>query len=215
MSKQFINEVSRMKNLFDYKRGMVISEQIILNEEGGSPIAPGTLKTAVKAAIDLSNLSPEDQNYVSDTSWKSQKPDEDHGMRQCYATGFSNPPCDVIWDGYIHNYMPEDVWVKKFGTQVPDTVGGKDNKAKANTTTSTTTNTNDNYQLDTPQKIGEFQTWMDKNYGKWAYSKKYNRNYNVGGNPKFGFGVLGPNTKNAWDNKNYKEEYLKTLSANK
>lgn len=27
MSKQFINEVSRMKNLFDYKRGVVISEQ--------------------------------------------------------------------------------------------------------------------------------------------------------------------------------------------
>ena len=27
MKKQFINEVNRMKNLFDYRRGVVISEQ--------------------------------------------------------------------------------------------------------------------------------------------------------------------------------------------
>ena len=32
MSKQFINEISRMKDLFDYKRGVVISEQKFLNE---------------------------------------------------------------------------------------------------------------------------------------------------------------------------------------
>ena len=32
MKKQFINEVSRMKNLFDYKRGVVISVQKFLNE---------------------------------------------------------------------------------------------------------------------------------------------------------------------------------------
>jgi len=52
---------------------------------------------------------------------------------------------------------------------------------------------------------------MDGKYPNWAYSQKYKRNYNVGGNPKLGFGILGPNTKKAWNNPKYKEEYLKTL----
>jgi hypothetical protein len=43
MSKQFINEVSRMKDLFGYKRGVVISEQKFLNEaEIPFPAEPAT-----------------------------------------------------------------------------------------------------------------------------------------------------------------------------
>ena len=50
---------------------------------------------------------------------------------------------------------------------------------------------------------------MDRNHGKWAYSKKYNRNYSVDGKPNKGFGNMGPNTKKAWDNTEYKNAYLK------
>jgi hypothetical protein len=65
------------------------------------------------------------------------------------------------------------------------------------------------YKLDTPEKIQEFQTWMDKNHGKWAYSKKYNKSYSVDGKPNKGFGNMGPNTKKAWNNEEYKNAYLK------
>ena len=65
------------------------------------------------------------------------------------------------------------------------------------------------YKLDTPEKIQEFQTWMDKNHGKWAYSKKYNKSYSVDGKPNKGYGNMGPNTKKAWNNEEYKNAYLK------
>ena len=68
-----------------------------------------------------------------------------------------------------------------------------------------------NYKLDTPDKIQKFQTWMDKNYGKWAYSRKYNKNYSVDSKPNKGFGNMGPNTKKAWDNTEYKNAYLKEM----
>ena len=53
--------------------------------------------------------------------------------------------------------------------------------------------------LDTPEKIKAFQDWMDKNHGKWAYSKKYKRNYSVNGKPNLGYGNLGPNTRKNWE----------------
>jgi hypothetical protein len=80
-------------------------------------------------------------------------------------------------------------------------------KSKTNTSTPTTSETN--YTLDTPQKIQEFQIWMDDNYGKWAYSRKYNKNYKVNRNPKLGFGRLGPNTNKYWNTDSYRNDYLK------
>jgi hypothetical protein len=53
--------------------------------------------------------------------------------------------------------------------------------------------------LDSPEKIKAFQDWMDKNHGKWAYSQRYKRNYSVNGNPKLGYGNLGPNTRKNWE----------------
>jgi len=53
MSKQFINEVSRMKNLFDYKRGVVISEQKFLNE-AEIPFPAGVSKEAYDEIMGIS-----------------------------------------------------------------------------------------------------------------------------------------------------------------
>lgn len=72
-----------------------------------------------------SSLTESDNQYISDTSWKGQTPDETHGLRQC-KSGY-NGPCDIIWDGYIHNYMPQNLWEQKFKTFVPDMVNGQDN----------------------------------------------------------------------------------------
>ena len=100
------------------------------------------------------------------------------------------------------------------GTATPDagtgTQPGTENPAQTKTEQPAQTGAVDSdYKLDTPQKIQEFQTWMDRNHGKWAYSKKYNRNYSVDGKPNKGFGNMGPNTKKAWDNTEYKNAYLK------
>jgi hypothetical protein len=96
----------------------------------------------------------------------------------------------------------------EIGTEQPAETG---TEQPAQTGSEQTTTVDSDYKLDTPQKIGEFQTWMDKNHGKWAYSKKYNRNYSVDRSPKKGYGNMGPNTKKAWDNTEYKNAYLKEM----
>ena len=63
--------------------------------------------------------------------------------------------------------------------------------------------------LNSPDKVRAFQNWMDTNHPNWAYSKKYNRNYSVKRRPNYGYGNLGPNTKKAWNNSEYKNAYLK------
>jgi len=71
------------------------------------------------------NVTNEDTTYVGDTSWKGQTPDKDHGLRQCKSN--YNGPCDVIWDGYIHNYVSQALWKQKFQTSVPSSIDGNDN----------------------------------------------------------------------------------------
>lgn len=91
-----------------------------------------------------------------------------------------------------------------FGTGGPNVTIKKEQPDKTEEPAKQTTT---DYQLDTPEKIQEFQTWMDGKYNEWAYSKKYKKNYKVGGNPNKGFGKMGPNTTREWANK--KDEYLK------
>lgn len=64
------------------------------------------------------------------------------------------------------------------------------------------------YNLDTVKKVQDFQTWMDKK-GKWAWSERYKRWYDVRGRVNYGYGRLGPNTKKNWEK--YKNDYLKEI----
>ena len=57
MSKQFINEVSRMKDLFGYKRGVVISEQSETVDFSKFPCL-NSFKTEKKQLILLSKNNP-------------------------------------------------------------------------------------------------------------------------------------------------------------
>jgi hypothetical protein len=93
----------------------------------------------------------------------------------------------------------------------PSTTTPSNDNVSTTTTPETGGKVDSNYKLDTPDKIQKFQTWMDKNHGKWAYSRKYNRNYSVDGKPNKGFGNMGPNTKKAWDNTEFKNAYLKEM----
>jgi len=71
------------------------------------------------------DVTREDITYITDTSWKGQTPDKDHGLRQCKSN--YNGSCDVIWDGYIHNYVSQFLWEQKFKTSVPSNIDGNDN----------------------------------------------------------------------------------------
>lgn len=71
------------------------------------------------------NITEDDITYITDTSWKGQTPDKDHGLRQCKSK--YNGSCDVILDGYIHNYVSQFLWEQKFKTSVPSIIDGKDN----------------------------------------------------------------------------------------
>lgn len=71
------------------------------------------------------DVTKEDTTYILDTSWKGQTPDKDHGLRQCKSN--YNGSCNVIWDGYIHNYVSQALWEQKFQTSVPSSIDGNDN----------------------------------------------------------------------------------------
>lgn len=87
-----------------------------------------------------------------------------------------------------------------------------------NNTNNNTNNTNNNtqtsdYQLDTVDKIKNFQTWLDNNYGKWAWSTRYNRSYKVNKTPSLGWGKMGPNTTKKWADPEIRGKYLDYLGT--
>jgi len=91
------------------------------------------------------NLKKSDDDYVNDKTWKDDKgipkvfkegdPEyanfEFHGFRQCHSNYKGS--CSSIYDGYIGNYVSQNLWEKKFGIKVPELVMGKDNKDKSDT----------------------------------------------------------------------------------
>jgi hypothetical protein len=180
MNKNLITELSRMKDLLVYKKGRVISEQD-------------------------NQLQKMDDDYLN--SKPTGTPDENHGLRQCNTN--YNGPCNIIWDGYIKNYVGEDLWVKKFG-KVPDLVGDKDNKPKTKQYEQPATTQRTNYLRPTEliQNVGNktgvqaFQDWLDEKYSGWHPKYK-----TLSGDALKGYGKFGPNTSAAWAK--YKTEYLK------
>jgi hypothetical protein len=231
MSKNILNEISRMRDLFGYKKGQVISEQSYIHEDDAmvSPIKPGSIKTAMNMPEIKAEL--ETNQYLADESWKSKTLPEInlHGLRKCNMSGYKekgNMECNQIWDEHYGNFYEESVWKQKYGKDVPAEIKGtKDakgnemisnldrTKTQVQTTGTTTgatvtTGTTASSELKTVQQVQNFQNWMDDKYGEWAYSTKLKRKYKVGKNPQMGWGKLGPNTQKAWTQ--YKNEYLKT-----
>jgi len=57
---------------------------------------------------------------------------------------------------------------------------------------------------DDKPNVKKFQTWLDKTHPGWH--KKYGT---LGDNTDKGWGIFGPNTKRAWRNLKWREEYIK------
>jgi len=280
MSKELISEVDKMKNFFEYKRGLVISEQNynLIVEQTDEEIL-----TYSDKYIDTHSCDEiaDDMNKIKNTDTYTNLSKEDQGTFNDAITGLKNPGMACTLKGITYNplkkgsacnslkgYMKKQfreqlpikrdmivsqicafsyIWTEEpplngckktksdntgtnnsteNGSQTTTTQQPQDNAQTTTTTqqtqdnvqttttqqqdnTQTTTNQNVDYKLDTAEKIKEFQNWMDKNYGKWAYSSKYKRNYSVDQNTKKGWGSMGPNTTKAWGDKEKKEKYLK------
>lgn len=83
-------------------------------------------------------------------------------------------------------------------------IGGKDSpkplppvKAKPKPTITTPT------ELDTTEKVKNFQDWLDTNYPKWLNGKTLNK--------KGGYGTYGPSTQSAWST--YGTKYKEALKV--
>ena len=73
MSKQFINEVNRMKDLFGYKKGQVISEQLTTKQKeasaaGWGPVTDEYAKT-LKVGSD-GKILPKQGGTPADPLWR-------------------------------------------------------------------------------------------------------------------------------------------------
>jgi hypothetical protein len=101
-------------------------------------------------------------------------------------------------------------------TSAPVTTTQTDNTTKASTDAKTEKET----QKATQNKIAQpaelkdvkaFQDWLDTNHpGQWH--RKYQK---LESKPERGYGKFGPNTLNAWNNKEWRDAYLKSGSDNK
>ena len=100
-----------------------------------------------------------------------------------------------LWD------TKKKAWVPGTGTQ-----------AKSAGATDTTPTSTDNNTMDT-ESIQKFQDWLDSTKGKWAWSKKYQRNYKVEGKKERGYGKFGPNTTKFWNNSDIRKEYQQFLDG--
>ena len=102
-----------------------LDQQHKLYQKSSQPNANVTPDTSAAPPQLTANVTKDDITYITDTSWKGQTPDKEHGLRQCKSN--YNGPCDVIWDGYIHNYVSQFLWEQKFKTSIPSIVDGSDN----------------------------------------------------------------------------------------
>jgi len=102
MSRQFINEVNRMKDLFGYKRGVVISEQV--NTQRTNYLSPLELKqnvgnkTGVQAFQDWLDLNHK--------GWHSKYQTLDGNVPKGY--GKFGPNTNTAWITYKKEYLEKN-----------------------------------------------------------------------------------------------------------
>jgi hypothetical protein len=216
MSKQFINEVSRMKDLFGYKKGQVISEQDF------KPFDPNGSYPSLGIGGNKSMFTPKQIEAIN-AGWPKGISDEGAKALKVGPDGkilpnsTSTPNTDL-------EQMDKD-YLSKPITGKPDSNHGKQMPYKEPNGT-TSISIWDGYihnympkaiwekkfgklkpkpviqipkELKDAEGVKKFQYWMDTNHPNWV---KGSKNLNKGG----GYGKFGPSTSTAWNK--YKNEYL-------
>jgi hypothetical protein len=184
MSKQFINEVSRMKNLFDYKRGVVISEQVPNKFDPN-----GYYPSLGIGGGNKSKFTPKQIEAIK-AGWPQAISDE-------FA---KNLPVDK--NGKIIPKKDEPVTKSEPTTKSV-------NKSVTKPVNKQTSTSKDTYMspIELKQNVGNktgvqaFQDWLDTTYSGWH--KKYQK---LNGEVNKGYGKFGLYTNDAWNE--HKKEYL-------
>jgi hypothetical protein len=210
--KLVIEELSRMKSLFGYERGKVISEQKLDEDTigsyerrdlqridpGGSHLSAGD-KAADKAAAEKAattiatnnTMSAEDRQFYVNKEYCSQK---NGVVPQRSVGGYFNIPQHKFSE-VVKKYKITDAEIKAAQATCPE--------VKTQQTNSTP---KPPPQIPTELKdingVKAFQDWLDENKAGWA-SGYANNILNKTGK---GYGRMGPRTSKAWGL--FKDEYL-------
>ena len=224
MSKQFINEVSRMKDLFGYKKGQVVSEQKYTLKEDITPkqkeaIAAGwphsisdefakSLPVGPDGKIIPKKVDTPSDEFAKFPCLKSLKTEKKATVK---ATGV---PMKIGEGNLKQYYFGSDGTLYSYGQEYgkfscgtkPNTImiNGKEVSVEVSSEKPTTQTLKNVTVLAIPKSLKDaegvkkFQDWMDINHPNWVKGK----NLNKGG----GYGKFGPSTSNAWAK--YKNEYL-------
>jgi hypothetical protein len=184
MSKNILNEISRMRDLFGYKKGQVISEQ----------------EYQLSEQVDVSKLPLGTEGDFLDK------------LKAAGINGNSDPNFNKYyeWRDGIGSYFKRQTplaTTTKQPTVKPQVPTSNTTKQKSTTTDSSSkTLPNVNVfaipqQLKDKEGVKKFQDWMDANHPNWVKGKNLNK--------AGGYGKFGPNTNKAWGK--YKNEYISSI----
>jgi hypothetical protein len=189
-----IEELSRMKSLFGYERGKVISEQK-LDEDTTTGLGYGDAlinKTpaADTAAAKNNTMSAEDRQFYVNKEFCSQK----NGIvPQRTIGGYLNIPKHKFSDA-VKIYKITDSEIKAAQATCPD--------VKTQQTNSTPKPPPIPSELKDVNGVKKFQDWLDSNKAGWATGYANNILNKTG----TGYGRMGPRTTKAWGL--FKDEYM-------
>ena len=204
-----IEELSRMKSLFGYERGKVVSEQ-----KSGTPV------------IDFNKLPEKIDNFWNSTNelvaagFPNSVSFNDPNFLKYYDRGYSDSTGNYFWTKKKTAPTQSNVGqINKTVTKTEKTPSGY-NLSQTEKTPSgynlsqTTSGTNKKSAASAPAPVKiptelkdingvkKFQDWLDTNKAGWASGYKGGK-LNQTGN---GYGRMGPRTNKAWGL--YKDEYL-------
>ena len=187
MSKNILSEISRMKNLFGYERGKVISEQ----------------KHTISEQVDVSKLPlGTEGNLLDNLKLAGINGVQDPNFKKYYEWN------DAI-GSYYKRQTPLTTNTTTAAAEAPAAAPAGAKKQNP-TNKSGTASTGDSYLI--PQELKSniggktgveaFQDWLDQKKPGWH--KKYQK---LGGEKLKGYGKYGPNTSSVWAT--YKNEFIK------
>ena len=182
-NKIISEELSRMKSLIGYQKGVVISEQIILKEEQTRQEVINSLYCGTDASGKLTALG-----------WQGKTFDE-------YSQGLTQP----VTDAELATAKASCLTIKT----APQTSQQNQNLQKQNQPNTTTKKAPSTPPCSLPPELKDakgvksFQDWLDEHKAGWAtgYKEGILKQGAHGG----GYGKFGPRTCKAWK---YKNEYL-------
>jgi hypothetical protein len=193
MKKEIISEIIRMKDLFGYKKGVVISEQKKINE--------GAVADKFRC------INPEwNKTNIYDENGKSVELIQGVGYD---SDKVGNKLSDISFD-VNGNYYVRSSPTGKFSCSSNNRIAldGVEMTPAQNSSTALATPKSLLNKVGEKTGIQAFQDWLDGTHSGWH--KKYGT---LGSDPKKGYGKFGPNTNAAYNNKTFRDEYLKTLTS--